>query len=141
MGRYPLFADQADEAQARTHWLNMCDEFSVEEHAQFGYGPNPFRPTRADFDADVVREADRYAFLHSLPAFDVLRDVDQAAELLRERGLDGALDVTRVTHTISGRLIGPGNPGPYGRTHDMDCPGCQSTPFTASPRSETYWSS
>ena len=27
----------------------------------------------------------------------------------------------------------------YGRTHDMDCPGCQDTPFTLSPRSETYW--
>jgi uncharacterized CHY-type Zn-finger protein len=25
--------------------------------------------------------------------------------------------------------------------HTMDCPGCQNTPFTASPRSETYWCS
>jgi len=25
--------------------------------------------------------------------------------------------------------------------HTMDCPGCQGTSFTASPRSETYWSS
>ena len=25
--------------------------------------------------------------------------------------------------------------------HTMDCPGCQDTPFTSSPRSETYWSS
>lgn len=27
----------------------------------------------------------------------------------------------------------------YGERHDMDCPGCQDTPFTLSPRSETYW--
>jgi hypothetical protein len=25
--------------------------------------------------------------------------------------------------------------------HAMDCPGCEGTSFTASPRSETYWSS
>jgi hypothetical protein len=25
--------------------------------------------------------------------------------------------------------------------HAMDCPGCEGTAFTASPRSETYWSS
>ena len=31
--------------------------------------------------------------------------------------------------------------GDYGVTHDMDCPGCKDIPFTASPRSETYWSS
>ena len=24
--------------------------------------------------------------------------------------------------------------------HTMDCPACQDTPFTLSPRSETYWS-
>lgn len=30
---------------------------------------------------------------------------------------------------------------PYGFPHDLDCPGCVDTPFTASPRSETYWSS
>jgi hypothetical protein len=23
--------------------------------------------------------------------------------------------------------------------HAMDCPGCVNTPFTASPRSESYW--
>jgi hypothetical protein len=43
-------------------------------------------------------------------------------------------------HTVKG-----GKPasiyGGYGVTHDMDCPGCQDTSFTASPRSETYWSS
>lgn len=25
--------------------------------------------------------------------------------------------------------------------HAMDCPGCANTPFTLSPRSETYWCS
>ena len=43
-------------------------------------------------------------------------------------------------HTVRG-----GKPaaqfGAYGVTHDMDCPGCEGTSFTASPRSETYWSS
>ena len=43
-------------------------------------------------------------------------------------------------HTVKG-----GKPaaiyGGYGVTHDMDCPGCEGTSFTASPRSETYWSS
>lgn len=29
----------------------------------------------------------------------------------------------------------------YGERHDMDCPACQDTPFTLSPRSETYWAS
>lgn len=43
-------------------------------------------------------------------------------------------------HTVRGEPIGPEG-APYGTTHDMSCPGCQSTPFTASPRSETYWSS
>jgi len=51
---------------------------------------------------------------------------------------DGDLAV----HTINGRPIdNETNPGTYGRTHDMDCPGCQGTSFTASPRSETYWAS
>ena len=45
------------------------------------------------------------------------------------------------THTIGGQPIGPDNPGEYGRTHDFKCPGCQSSSFTASPRSETYWAS
>lgn len=43
-------------------------------------------------------------------------------------------------HTVRGRAIGPEGV-PYGTTHDMDCPACQGTPFTASPRSETYWAS
>jgi hypothetical protein len=41
-------------------------------------------------------------------------------------------------HTVGGKADGP---WPYGTTHDMDCPGCAGTSFTASPRSETYWSS
>ena len=41
-------------------------------------------------------------------------------------------------HTRNGKADGPWD---YGMTHDMDCPGCKDTPFTASPRSETYWSS
>lgn len=48
---------------------------------------------------------------------------------------------TRSTvHTSRGKVIGPEGL-PYGTTHDMDCPGCEGTPFTASPRSEAYWSS
>jgi hypothetical protein len=55
----------------------------------------------------------------------------------------------RPVHTIGRRPINHDvapdhpdyNPGEYGRTHDTDCPGCQNTSFTASPRSETYWSS
>lgn len=49
----------------------------------------------------------------------------------------------KLIHTIGGRMIGPDNPGAYGRTHDMNCPACvaSGTPYTASPRSETYWSS
>lgn len=31
--------------------------------------------------------------------------------------------------------------GAYGIRHDMDCPGCQDTPYLSSPRSETYWAS
>ncbi len=52
------------------------------------------------------------------------------------------LAVFGVVHTIGGKPINDvTNPGAYGRTHDMDCPACVSIPFTASPRSETYWSS
>lgn len=52
-------------------------------------------------------------------------------------------DIFRVIgrpHTVRGQTAGPEG-WPYGTTHDMDCPGCQGTSFTASPRSETYWSS
>jgi hypothetical protein len=43
-------------------------------------------------------------------------------------------------HTRNGKADGP---WPYGTTHDMDCPACvaSGSSFTASPRSETYWSS
>jgi hypothetical protein len=42
-------------------------------------------------------------------------------------------------HKSRGKVIGPEGV-PYGTTHDMDCPGCINTPFSASPRSEAYWS-
>jgi hypothetical protein len=52
------------------------------------------------------------------------------------------VDLSTTVHTIGGKVIDHAtNPGTYGRTHDMDCPGCAGTSFTASPRSETYWSS
>lgn len=54
---------------------------------------------------------------------------------MRDRATD------RDVHTIGGRPIGPDNPGHYGRTHDFNCPGCIDTPYTISPRSETYWAS
>jgi hypothetical protein len=44
-------------------------------------------------------------------------------------------------HTIGGQPISDTNPGAYGRNHDMACPGCEGTSFTASPRSDAYWSS
>lgn len=54
--------------------------------------------------------------------------------------------VGSTIHTARGSVIGDPNGAfpdgiPYGQTHDMDCPGCKDTPFTASPRSETYWAS
>lgn len=45
-----------------------------------------------------------------------------------------------AVHTVRGLPIPPEGL-PYGTTHDMNCPGCAGTPFLASPRSETYWSS
>lgn len=49
-------------------------------------------------------------------------------------------EVTTPEHTVRGgknaRIYGG-----YGITHDMDCPGCKDTPYTSSPRSETYWAS
>ena len=50
------------------------------------------------------------------------------------------LKTQRPRHTVRGGLDARLHGG-YGVTHDMDCPGCQGVPFTASPRSETYWSS
>lgn len=55
-------------------------------------------------------------------------------------GVLAASKVERPVHTVRGKAIGPEGV-PYGTTHDMDCPACQGTPFTASPRSETYWAS
>ncbi len=59
---------------------------------------------------------------------------------------DEDIPAPKPIHTVDHVAIG--TPGtkyakgiPYGTTHDMDCPGCINTPFTASPRSETYWSS
>jgi hypothetical protein len=46
----------------------------------------------------------------------------------------------KPVHTVRGKPIGPEGV-PYGTTHDYECPACQGTSFTASPRSETYWSS
>ena len=46
----------------------------------------------------------------------------------------------KTVHTVRGKPIGPEG-SPYGVTHDYDCPGCEGTSYTASPRSETYWSS
>lgn len=49
-----------------------------------------------------------------------------------------ATPVARVIHTIGNKPIGPEG-AEYGVRHDYNCPGCINTPFTASPRSETYW--
>ncbi len=62
------------------------------------------------------------------------------SELSSAIGLAVVKPEPKPVHTVRG-----GKPaaefGGYGVTHDMDCPGCQGTSFTASPRSETYWSS
>ncbi len=76
-------------------------------------------------------------------------DASDASEcaMMRERSVAGRSNEIPACpvhgHRIGGKPIGPDNPGAYGRTHDMDCPGfgCAATPFTLSPRSETYWSS
>ena len=54
--------------------------------------------------------------------------------------LDESL-AARVRHTVRGETSEVG--WPYGTTHDMDCPACvaSGSSFSASPRSETYWSS
>lgn len=66
------------------------------------------------------------------------------------RWTSGSLnDLPVNAHTIGGRLIdndpaSPSyNPGAYGRTHTGNCPACVASgaSFTASPMSETYWSS
>lgn len=46
-----------------------------------------------------------------------------------------------IPHTVRGQTSTTG--WPYGTPHDYDCPACvaSGTSFTASPRSETYWSS
>ena len=67
-------------------------------------------------------------------------ECDVCGKGLRHRAHLGAV------HTVGGIVIGTHGTKyadgiPYGTTHDMDCPGCQNTPFTASPRSETYWAS
>lgn len=52
----------------------------------------------------------------------------------------GVVAASRPVHTVGGEPIGPAGIA-YGTRHDMDCPACQGTPYTASPRSETYWAS
>lgn len=60
-------------------------------------------------------------------------------------GLREAIRILQSTrdqfHTVKGKTSETG--WPYGTTHDMDCPACvaSGSSFTASPRSETYWSS
>lgn len=67
----------------------------------------------------------------------------ESARLRREgmAHLDRAdlLDAKPV-HTRGGKADGP---WAYGMTHDMDCPACvaSGSSYTASPRSESYWSS
>lgn len=50
-------------------------------------------------------------------------------------------DFASAVHTYRGETIVEGLP--YGVPHDYDCPACiaSGASFTASPRSETYWSS
>jgi hypothetical protein len=52
---------------------------------------------------------------------------------------DGSVLNPAPRHTVGGKTSDNG--WPYGTTHDMDCPGCEGTSFTSSPRSETYWAS
>ncbi len=70
-------------------------------------------------------------------------DLEDIPAVVNPDGTPTAATLTAFkAHTIEGKPINDDtNPGAYGRVHDMDCPGCINTPFTASPRSETYWSS
>ncbi len=70
----------------------------------------------------------------------ILREaMAEMAELERRRA--ELLVSPRIRHTVRGETSENG--WPYGVTHDMDCPACLASgaSFTASPRSETYWSS
>lgn len=81
------------------------------------------------------------------------RSLDALHDALNERAARKAFAATTIAaagvtivHTRGGDVIGdPNGKYPngiqYGQTHDADCPGCKDTPFTASPRSETYWAS
>lgn len=70
------------------------------------------------------------------------RERDGAARRARIAERIAARRAAQTPHTINGQTA---EQAPdlftYGHTHDMDCPGCAGTPFTASPRSETYWAS
>lgn len=58
---------------------------------------------------------------------------------LARKHIDALMASLPPVHTVRGKTSAEG--WAYGVTHDMDCPGCKNTPFTASPRSETYWAS
>jgi len=70
---------------------------------------------------------------------DICLNCKQEFDRHAESDIHGSLDCPTV-HTVRGLPIGPEGVA-YGTTHDMSCPACQDTPFTASPRSETYWAS
>lgn len=62
------------------------------------------------------------------------------------RDLSHALDPIEKVAGAKPQHLRRGQPAPpegwpYGALHDPDCPACIDTPYTASPRSETYWSS
>lgn len=71
-----------DDNFPRAAWLSLNDEFTPIPAFKLGR-----EPKRADFDPEWVEAADRFAEEKGLPKFDVLGDVDRAAELLKEKDL------------------------------------------------------
>jgi hypothetical protein len=78
------------------------------------------------------------ADLSTAEAIAFAQQLMSAIALTTEREANRA---AKPQHTVRGKTSTDG--WPYGTTHDMDCPACvaSGSSFTASPRSETYWSS
>lgn len=68
-------------------------------------------------------------------------DIEKTAAL--DKAMDTCYDIEERIRNLSEdpksevHVLRPGSD----MFHAMDCPGCMNTPFTLSPRSETYWSS
>jgi len=70
-------------------------------------------------------------------ARDLSHDLDYIVRMTEARA---GLGSTEPQHLRQGKPAPPEG-WPYGALHDPDCPACIGTAYTASPRSESYWSS